>query len=394
MLAQSRVPGAAISMSDVKDRAKALKASLAPQADEVETLRRMPPGFVEKMVDSGLMPLLRPARYGGYEGDWEMFAEAVGPLAQVSGSMAWCAGFLLHHQWVLSHFAIDVQDQVYSENPNPPIATSFAPTGKVERVPGGYKVTGEWSFGSGIDHSKWAITGALAPQPDGPPAFKWMMFKPGQFRVRDTWYSTGLRGSGSNNIVVEDAFVEEAWTVDMAEAQVGRHPGRNISSHPLFTAGSGVQFQFGLVLPAIVIGEGLFTSFLDFFRDKTGAFLGGKKADSPNIQLRVGEAAAELAAAKSIIYRLNSRVMAGEMQGSEAVTEFTRDVGLATRMTKEAADRLFTLSGARGLNEGNLFGRHWRDVHAISNHAGLQWDGFFTSWGAAALNGGLGGGGH
>jgi 3-hydroxy-9,10-secoandrosta-1,3,5(10)-triene-9,17-dione monooxygenase len=205
--------------------------------------------------------------------------------------------------------------------------------------------------------------------------------------MRDVWRSAGLKGTGSNNIVVENAFVEEAYAIDAGAAMMGEHPGRVVSSHPLYTTGILSQFQFGLTTPLLAISDGLYSAFLDFFRDKQMALSPGKKSDNPLTQMRVGESAADLSAARLVLYNLNRKVMAGEMKAPGSGQLFMRDIGFIARLCQASADRLFTLSGARGLNEGNLFGRHWRDVHAICNHAALQADGYMQAYGALELTG-------
>lgn len=373
--------------AELLDRAEAVAAAVAPYADEAERLRRMPPQVVEAFEASGLMPLVRPARYGGYEQDWTTFADCLMPMGRVSGSITWCFAFLIGHQWALSHWPIPLQDAIYTQDPNPKVASSFAPSGRATKVDGGYRISGEWPFASGSDHCDWAIVGAMLMEEAKPPTMLWVLFKPGQFTVRDVWQSTGLKGSGSNNIVVDDVFVEEAYAFEAMQALMGTHPGRGISDQPIYSTGFGSQFQFGLLPPLLAVSFGLFEDFVAFTRDKNSVLGAGRKIDSPTVQLRVGEAAAELNAAHLILRAQNDRVMAGAIPGPEAQAAFLRDVGMVARLALSASDRLFTLSGARGLDEGNLFGRHWRDVHAMCNHVALQGDPMLQAYGAAVLGG-------
>lgn len=381
-------PPSSLALSDrhaAVARAEALAEKLAPVAAEGEKLRRMPSQFCAELLASGLMPLMRPARYGGAEADWSTLVECLMPLGRVSGSVAWCAAFLIQHQWVLGHFPIATQDEVYSKSPDPRIVTSFAPAGRAIRVDGGYRVTGEWAFGSGGDHCEWAMTSAVAPGRDGSPQPTWFLFKPGQFSIKDVWRSTGLKASGSNNIVVADAFVEHSYAVESASVRSSDHPGRGVSDSPLYKAGIGSQFQFALVAPLIATAFALYDDYVAFTRDKLNAFAAARNAENPLMQLRVGESAGELQAALVIFKAQNDRVLQNAASGDAASAAFLRDIGMIARLTQVASDRLFTLSGARGLAEQNLFGRHWRDVHAMCNHGALQADGMLQGFGAAEL---------
>ncbi|MFD2499538.1 acyl-CoA dehydrogenase family protein [Rhizorhabdus histidinilytica] len=105
---------------------------LAPFVDEAERSRRVPKGAADALIASGLMPLVRPARHGGYEHGWMAYADVLAPIARQSGSLAWVLGFLLHHQWALGFFPQATQDEVYSQAADPCIASMFAPSGRAK----------------------------------------------------------------------------------------------------------------------------------------------------------------------------------------------------------------------------------------------------------------------
>jgi 3-hydroxy-9,10-secoandrosta-1,3,5(10)-triene-9,17-dione monooxygenase len=387
--AKPTAPVKGMSLADVIEAGEALAKEWGPRAEEAEQLRRMPPGFADSIEALGVMPMVRPARYGGFEQDWVALAEFVRPIAKYSGSMAWCGSFLLQHQWALSHHPVETQDEVYATDPNPRIVTSLAFQGEVEPVPGGYKVKGEWAFGSGGDQCNWAFVGGMVKQEGAPPKPVYVLLRKDQFWMRDVWRSTGLKASGSNNIVVEETFVKEGWVLDATAAREGRHPSLGLSDSPIFTSGMGVQFQIALAMPLLATCDGLLESFLSYYKDQQGYYMPGKKAEDPNTQLRVGEAAADFATARTVLYNINRQVMADELHGLEGAAKFMRDIPLMGKLSLSGADKLFTLSGARGLNESNLFGRHWRDVHAMSNHAGLASDPFLKMYGSYLLTGKL-----
>ncbi len=375
---------ATITREDAVLRARRLAAEIAPFVDEAEAIRRVPAAAVEAMAASGLLPLVRPAHWGGFDSDWITLLDCVAEVSRVSGSMGWCFGFLMQHQWVLGYFPEPAQAAVYGRRADPRIVTSFGAFGKAEPAPGGYRLAGDWSFGSGGDHCDWAIVGA--PIVGGPGGMRWFLLQPGQFHMRDTWNSVGLKGSGSNNIVVEDAFVAEDFTLDLGAAYSGHAPGSAFLDGPLQRAPLSSQFQFGLLSPMIGIARGAYETFVAFSRDRVGGLGGTRVAESPLLQARVGEAAAEIDAAYAILERINRGVLSGELATPAVGARVGRDFGFCARLMVQAVDRLFAAAGARGLSESSALGRHWRDIHAISNHVALNTETLFQGFGRQALS--------
>src|ERR1700691_971758 len=182
-----------ITQAEAVTRAKKVAEIVARNANAVEKLRRLPPENIAAMVESDLIGLIIPKERGGYGIDsWMMVADVVGEVGRVCGASGWCFDLLIHHQWVFGMYPAEAQDHVYKADPRPKIGTSFMPAGKAIPVPGGFRVTGEWSFASGVDHSDWAILGATIPPGaghKGPPDIRFCLFGPGEFKPRDTWYA-------------------------------------------------------------------------------------------------------------------------------------------------------------------------------------------------------------
>ena len=364
-------------------KARDLAVKLQPYVAEAETSRRLPKAAVEAMVASGLLPMVRPAHWGGYELDWMTLLDCVAEVGKVSGSLGWCFCFLMQHQWVLSYFPEAAQAAVYGRDADPRIVTSFGAFGRAEPEPGGFKVTGDWAFGSGGDHCSWAIVGApvMGPQP----GMRWFLLQRGQFSIRDTWNSVGLKGSGSNNIVVEGASVPEDFSLDLGAAYGGHAPGSQFLDGPLQRAPLSSQFQFGLLSPMMGVARGALETFVDFSRDRVGGMMGSKVAESPLLQVRIGEAAAEIDAAYAILDRISRGVMSGELATPAVGAQVGRDFGFCAKLMVQAVDRLFAVAGARGLSEGSALSRHWRDIHAMANHVALNSESLFQAFGRQAL---------
>ena len=196
---------------------------LPARADAAEQARRLPAESARDMLDLGLARILMPARFGGYELDFETWHDAVLAISRADASHGWCASLIVHHAHLVAQFPEECQQAVWADGPDVAIAASFAPRAQAVRVPGGYRVSGEnSSFSSGVDHSTWVMVGAMLPG-EGAPEWVFFMIPPGDYTVRDTWFTAGMRGTGSNTIVTDNVFVPE--TADAAPDRSAARPG-------------------------------------------------------------------------------------------------------------------------------------------------------------------------
>ncbi len=144
-------------------RVRALLPALRERAAQVEELRRLPDETFADFQREGLFRALQPKRYGGYELDPDVFYQAVAEVSAVCGSTGWILGVLGVHNWHVAILPPQAQEDVWGEDDSIQLSTSLAPTGSVERAPGGYRLKGRWSFSSGCDHCQWAVLGGVAP---------------------------------------------------------------------------------------------------------------------------------------------------------------------------------------------------------------------------------------
>jgi 3-hydroxy-9,10-secoandrosta-1,3,5(10)-triene-9,17-dione monooxygenase len=360
-----------MSRGEVIERARGIAAAVAPQAERAEKLRRLPPENVAAIMQSGLMPMMRPARFGGFGGDWLDLLNACVEVGRACGSTSWCLSFLLHHQWIFAYFPDAAQKRVFEAAPDPKFVVSFAPSGTVKPAPGGWELSGEWPWGSGGDHCDWAMVGALVPGAEGePPEARMFLLLPGQFRMRDVWHSVGLKGSGTNNIVVDPVFVPAELTLNISEAREGTAPGCSLEDGVIFRSPLSAQAWVGIVSPLLGVAHGACDNFIGYTRTKTSTF-GAKSADLAPLQVAIGESLAELDAAVALAVRINEGLFAEQPVTLEHRVRYRRNATLAARLALSAVDRLFDLAGAQGLTELSALQRHWRDAHAIAHHYAL-----------------------
>src|SRR2546428_669581 len=208
-------------------RVRALLPPLRERAVPAERLRRLPDETFADFQEAGLFRCLQPKRYGGYELDPATLYRAVIEIGTVCGSTAWILGVIGIHNWHLALFAPQAQDDVWGKDTSIQVSTSLAPTGTVTRVDGGFRLQGRWSFSSGCDFCHWAALGGIVPplEAGAPPDVRTFLVPRSDYTIDDTWYAVGLCGTGSKDVVVDDAFVPEYRTHSYRDAFYLTNPG-------------------------------------------------------------------------------------------------------------------------------------------------------------------------
>jgi 3-hydroxy-9,10-secoandrosta-1,3,5(10)-triene-9,17-dione monooxygenase len=357
-------------------RVRALIPAIRERARPAERLRRLPEETFAEFQEAGLFRCLQPKRYGGFELDPGTLYQAVMEIGAVCGSTAWILGVIGIHNWHLALFAPQAQDDVWGKDTGIQVSTSLAPTGTVTRVDGGFRLRGRWSFSSGCDFCQWAALGGLVPPlADGDaPDMRTFLVPRSDYMIDDTWHAVGLCGTGSKDVVVDDAFVPEYRTHSYRDAFYLTNPGAIVNNAPLY------RLPFGLVFPACISSPaiGVALGALEAFRDQTTIRISprdrSRVAEDPFAQLALAEATAEVTAARDRLLGNFAEAMRTVRDGTELSlaqrARYRWDTAKAVDRSVRAVDRLFEASGGRGVFLDNPIQRAWRDVHAIRAHAG------------------------
>ena len=337
-----------------------------------EELRRLPEENIRAILDSGLMPLMRPKMFGGYEADWMTQIDCVSEVARFCGSTGWCMTFLIQHQFFLSLFPEEAQRFVYERQPDPTILTSFYQTGQIKEVTGGFEIGGRWHFASVGDYCQWAIVGGVTRSEDGAVSKRLnFLLRPDQFRIDRVWNGLGLKGSGSNDVIVEPTFVPANFVYDHDEALIGRAAGHSVHEGVLYRSPLVLNSGFAVMTPMHGIARGAYESFVELTAGRAARPLGSKPSDRAEVQTAIGESKAEIDLAYLITEKLTATIFnGGKITRADAVRQ-RRDMMMVQKLLQSAVDRLFDLSGAHAILGDHAIQRHWRDLHAIGHHA--QW---------------------
>jgi 3-hydroxy-9,10-secoandrosta-1,3,5(10)-triene-9,17-dione monooxygenase len=363
--------GMTISYDEAIDRARSIVPAVKRNIERAEQARRMPEETVKAILDSGLMPLMRPKLFGGFEADWMTCIDCVSEVGRYCGSAGWVMTFMIQHQVFLSLLPEAAQRYVYERQADPMVVTSFAPTGQVREVPGGVEISGRWKFGSVGNYCSWAILGGFAKGTDGTVKKYNVLLKPEQFTIEQTWNSVGLKGTGSNDIIVEPTFVPTEFTYLQSDAIAGRAPGSLLHhDSQLYRTPFIMNGGFAVMTPLHGIARGFFETFVEYLAMKPGGIV-GKTAALPHVQAAIGESKAEIDLAYLLTEKISAYTFGNLPVDRTDAINARRDFAMVLKLLVGAVDRLFAFSGANGLDESLPMQRHWRDIHAISHHA--QW---------------------
>jgi 3-hydroxy-9,10-secoandrosta-1,3,5(10)-triene-9,17-dione monooxygenase len=366
-------------MTSLADRARQLAAGIAERALETERGRQVPKKTIDELIECGLLRALQPARYGGGEADPRDFIEAVYEIASVCGSTGWVLPVLAVHSWQLALFPEQAQEEVWRDNPTALISSSYAPTGSVEAVPGGFELNGRWGFSSGCNACEWVMLGGVAPSADGSavPDMRTFLLPKSDYEIDESsWHVAGLAGTGSKDIVVDRARVPEHRTLRFGSMLAGQSPGLAVHSGPLFRLPFATLFAYGIAIPIIGMARGAADAYLEMIRAKVGVFDRRQVALDPFAQGAYATATAEIdavwARTLQVFDTVTRQVREGESVPVEERVAYRRDSAHAVTASLRAVDAVFESSGGRGLGLDNPLQRAWRNAHAGAVHAALN----------------------
>ncbi|MFD3659543.1 3-hydroxy-9,10-secoandrosta-1,3,5(10)-triene-9,17-dione monooxygenase oxygenase subunit [Streptomyces sp. NPDC058659] len=376
---------------DVLAAIRDLAPGLRERAAEAEALRRVPDASIKEIEDTGFFQLLQPQAFGGRAADPLDFYTAVKEIAKACGSTGWVASVVGVHPWHVALFDPRAQQEVWGEDPKTRIASSYAPTGKATAVDDGFRLSGRWHFSSGCDHVQWALLGCLVPDAEGNPVdMRTFLIPRSDYRVDDVWDTVGLRGSGSNDVVVEDVFVPDHRALSFGPVTALKVPGHALNQEPLYRLPYAGVFTTTITTPIVGIAEGAYDSYTEATRQRFRVSYGQKVAEDPFAQVRIARAASDIDASWLQITRnigeMYAHAQRGEDLPMELRTRTRRDQVLATERCVAAVDLLMENAGGNAMRTGpSPVQRAWRDAHTGRGHAANDPERALVMYGQCAL---------
>jgi 3-hydroxy-9,10-secoandrosta-1,3,5(10)-triene-9,17-dione monooxygenase len=361
----------------VLDRVMELADQFKEQAWEAERQGQLPDATVKSMKAIGSIRLLQPAAHGGLEVHPREFAETVMATAALDPAAGWINGVVGVHPYQLAYADPKVAQEIWGNDVDTWIASPYAPQGVARPVDGGYLFTGRWQFSSGTDACDWIILGAMVGDADGvpvmPPQILHMILPRADYEiVADSWNVVGLRGTGSKDVIVKDAFVPTYRTMDGFEVMDGTAQIKAGMTKTLYKMPWSTMFPLGISSATIGICEGALAAHLDYQRERVNSS-GVAIKDDPYVMYAVAEAAADINAARQELLanvdRIYDMVDAGKQVSFEDRAAVRRTQIRAVWRAVSAVDEIFARSGGNALRMDKPLQRYWRDAHAGVAHA-------------------------
>jgi 3-hydroxy-9,10-secoandrosta-1,3,5(10)-triene-9,17-dione monooxygenase len=292
----------------------------------------------------------------------------------------WVAGIVGVHPWQTALYSEKTQQEVWGEDPAVMNSSSYAPTGKAERVADGYRLSGRWSFSSGCDHCGWVNLGAIAGglEIDGRdlPDFRSYLLPRFDYRIDDNWHVAGLAGTGSKDIVVADAFVPAHRSMSHWDLTLGRPmPGWETNPGPLYRLPFATVFINTLTAAVLGASAGFLETFIESGRERNSG-MGTKLSEDPYCLSLVAKA--DYAIKTATLCFLND--CDEMMQTAEAGVPFSLERRAALRynttrsaqLAAQAVERLFEQGGGRAIFLDHPLQRRYQDVKAMMHHAAMN----------------------
>lgn len=362
------------------DRARDLGPVLVERARQAELDRRVSKETDRDFREAGFYRALQPARYGGMELDYGAQTAFARELGRSCASSAWVGGVLACHGWVAGMFPDQAQGEIWGDDADVAVATSFLPVGvSAERDGDDLHISGRWRFSSGVDHCGWAVL--MVPVPaeggNGPPDPVFAMVDLAHCKVEDAWNSAGLTASRSNDIVVESAVIPPHRMMRVRDLRGEATPGSDTHGSYLYRLPLFAVFPFNIIGPALGAARGALDAVIADLTSRQSV-TGADLSRVATVHQRIGKATALLDAADAVMAQLRGEIVskgqAGEAFEMVERGRYRLNLGHVAQNCCDAVDELLPLTGGRGLETSHPMQRAWRDVHAVSQHIGLVWD--------------------
>ena len=366
----------------------AMVPRLEERAPRTRAERRVPDETFAELREAGFFRLFQPLRYGGLEADPRDFFRAQARLAEGCMSSAWAGGIVSVHAFQLALFDDRAQKDVWGEDDNTLISSSYMPVGKVTHVDGGYRLSGRWNFSSGSKHCKWVMLGGVVPPKAAgeEPDYRTFLVPISDYRIVDNWDVSGLEGTGSHDIVVEDAFVPEYRTHRSIDGFMCDSPGNKVNTSALYRLPFGQIFVRAVCSSSIGALQAALESFIKINRDRVGLNDAKRVSQDPGAQAAAAQATSVIDECRTIMARnfdlMYEAAAAGTQLPIEQRIKMRYDASLVAPKCAAAINELFIFSGAQGIYKDHPINKAWLDINAGRTHVANNVGKFGRNWGS------------
>lgn len=370
-------------------RARVARDAVAPSAARADRERRLAPDAIRAITAAGFPRHFVPLRFGGAAGGFTDFADAVAEVSRGCASAGWCASLYASHARLAAYLPATGQEEVWGAGPDARVSAGFVPGGTARADGGDWVLNGSWNYVSGIDFADWALLCAREPDPE-PGGLRFFAVPRRDWAVEDTWFTVGLRGTGSRTVVLREVRVPRHRSVAQSVLLAGTAP----DTAPAACHGAPLRLVNGLTMlaPALGASAAALDAWVEWIADRTEMIMGRavRAAEKASVQSTLARVSAAVDFAGLLVHRVAARADGvPSADGTSAADRTTtdspvvdgmvarshRDFSVAAEALAEAVERLQRESGTRGQMTGHPVERAWRDVHAATSHAALRFEG-------------------
>ena len=367
-------PGAGTQAQALADRARALIPALQERSAQAVAECCLPAQTIRDMQDAGFFRVFQPRRYGGLELDPQAFFDIQMTLAEGCMSTGWVYGVIGVHPFQLSLFDAQAQEDVWGKNAQTLVASSYQPVGKVERVEGGFLLTGRWGFSSGCDHCDWVFLGALIPPatPGDSLEMRTFLLPRCDYKIVHDWTVFGLQATGSHGIVVDKAFVPEYRTHRAIDGFAGTNPGYAVNAAPVYRLPWAQVFVRAVSTAAIGALQGALDAFKAVAAKRVSTNTGRASKVDPSVLYAAARTQSAVFEMKTVLAHnfdmMLRRVRAGGEIPLEDRVRFRFESSQVVRRCADLCDELMPLLGGRAIYMDSPIVRYWLDINAARAH--------------------------
>lgn len=336
--------------------------NIGSRAKETDALRKVHPDTIQELRDLGFFKLLLKKEYGGLESDLKTFFHSQLNISKECMSTAWACGIIAVHPYQMALMSKQAQDDVYLTNPEALIASAYAPMGKVEPVDGGFMFSGHWAWNSGGDYCDWSFLGGIVPGE----GYRTFLVPRTDYRLVDTWHSMGLKGTGSNDIIIDEpVFVPDYRTHKQLDGFLGNNPGKQHTDNPMYSIPWAQLFVRVVNTPAIGALDHALSLFIQNLpKSSFDPSKGGSDPDTLNRIARVANTIDELIC---IMDRNLDSLLNKDLTVNERI-KFRYQASLVIERCIEAVDLLMDSAGGRSVYLGSELQQLFLDIHTARAH--------------------------
>ncbi|WP_422742074.1 acyl-CoA dehydrogenase family protein [Micromonospora sp. WMMD754] len=349
------------------------------RAGAAEAERRLHPEVVRAVLDAGFARHFVPARWGGDAGTFTEVSRAVAAIGESCASTAWYASLTAGLGRMAAYLPAAGQAELWRDGPDPLIVGALMPLGEATPSDGGWRLTGRWPYVSAIEFSDWALVCAMV-RTDGRPQARFFAVPRAAYTIEDTWFTVGMRATGSNTLVLDDVRVSAEMSFTRDVLTVGTAAEADAPCHRVpLKAANGL----GFAAPILGTATGALKVWTSWIAEKVRTAPANGITGGPGYDAVLARSAAEIDAARLLLDRVAAVVDGGPVGALETARN-GRDCAFAVDLLVGAVDRLFRAAGTRAQADGNALQRAWRDANAAASHVVLQFDPAAAAYAAQA----------